>query len=239
MLQRYTAKLKEKESLAPSVYRFIFVLQNGDALNFKAGQYIILDIPDGGKMVKRLYSIASLSTSGRELELIIKIIPNGIGSTYLESLKVNEPIAFQAPAGMFTLRKPFAKQIVFLATGTGIAPELFMIKHLLGQEVDSELFLFWGLRFLKDIYLENELTEFRSKHKNFHFKYCLSRESGLKPPYFSSGRVDKCLSTFLSKGIIDKRSQFYICGSRTVVKSLKATLKALHIFPSNIFFEKF
>jgi sulfite reductase (NADPH) flavoprotein alpha-component len=85
---------------------------------------------------ERLYSIGKI---GKEIQLSVKLHPNGLGSGYLSGLKAGDLIRarvipnphFHLPAG--------AAKVVMVSNGTGIAPFLGMIDQL-HTRVDAHLY---------------------------------------------------------------------------------------------------
>src|SRR3989339_558784 len=156
MLKNFKTILTNKKILVNNIYLFTFKLQDPAEISFIPGQYVILKVPKDGAYISRLYSIASSSQTKDTLELLVEIIPNGLGSNYLDKLKINTEVIFQGPAGMFKLRDS-NKQKVFLVTGTGIAPILSIIKS---NFQFSNFQLFWGLKNYQDVYLLEELKKY-------------------------------------------------------------------------------
>ena len=228
MLSTYKTILSQKTKLTFDVYLYHFDLIEPKEINFKAGQYLMIKIPTNKGPVSRLYSIASSAAKKNSFELIIQIIPGGLASNYLSNLKVKDEIVFQGPAGMFCLRKNKRPKI-FLATGTGIAP----VKSILVsyQLPVSGYSLFWGLKTYKDIDLFDEL-------KMFNLKICLSREQNLD----MISEVDK---KFFELGHVNSYSpllttaDYYLCGGRQIVESLRLFLINKGVLQENIMFEKF
>ncbi|KKP86512.1 MAG: hypothetical protein UR89_C0021G0014 [Candidatus Roizmanbacteria bacterium GW2011_GWA2_35_8] len=235
MLTHYKTILTSKKQLVNNIYLFTFKLTDPSEINFIPGQYVILKVPKDGAYISRLYSIASSSQTKDTLELLVEIIPNGLGSNYLDKLKINTEVIFQGPAGMFKLRDS-NKQKVFLVTGTGIAPILSIIKS---NFQFSNFQLFWGLKNYQDVYLLEEL-------KKYNIKICLSREKNLlmipeaDRQYFNLGHVNLCfdkLATSHQSPVIN--FEFYLCGERNIVESLRQRLQVKNVLPENIIFEKF
>jgi CDP-4-dehydro-6-deoxyglucose reductase len=116
---------------------------------FLEGQFI--DIIGPGA-IRRSYSIASIS-SNKEIILLIKRVKNGELSNYwFNEAEPNNLLRIEGPKGTFFLRDR-AKPLVFLATGTGIAP---IISILDGLESDpdfnqtEDISVFWGNRVQQD-----------------------------------------------------------------------------------------
>jgi len=228
MLLTYKTLLSQKSQLNSNTHLYHFDLLEPKEIVFKAGQYLMLKVPSDKGPVSRLYSIASSAAEKNSFELIIQIIPGGLASNYLSNLKVKDEIIFQGPAGMFGLKENDRPKI-FLTTGTGIAPVKSMLESY--QLPVSSYSLFWGLKTYKDIYLFDELKE-------FNLKICLSREQNLNmilendKKYFELGHVDSYCPLLTT-------ADYYLCGGRQIVESLRQFLIAKNIPKENIFFEKF
>ena len=82
----YRATVERIDSLSYNVRGFRFKLVEPPSLTFKAGQFIILNVPKNGAVVKRAYSIASPPHDPRAIELCIQHVESGIASTYFWSL---------------------------------------------------------------------------------------------------------------------------------------------------------
>lgn len=254
MLENFTTKLKQKKKIAPDTWWFDFLLIKPKQINFTAGQYLVLKV----KGKSRLYSIATPEYVKDRVGFLVKLIPDGLASTYLDSLKVGERASFQGPAGLFTLKNT-GRDKIFLVTGTGIAPIRSMILTLLKSEFPisnfqlPKLYLFWGLKSREDVYFAEEFEKLSKEQVNFKFFICLSREKnlfGLDLNCFRLGRANPNLMDFLKN---KKNKQYnnvtmkqyingfdyYICGGPPVVDSLKKFLLDLGVKKENIYFEKF
>ncbi|OHA61858.1 MAG: hypothetical protein A2117_01680 [Candidatus Wildermuthbacteria bacterium GWA2_46_15] len=242
-MELFRTTLVDKKQLAPDIWQFCFQLDNPQELNFIPGQYLILMIGEQ----RRLYSIASSDSLKDNFSLIVKLLPDGVGSNFLRSLEIDGRAFFQGPAGFFTLRSQ-DKPKVFLATGTGIAPIRSQIFSLLekGGSHLPEFLLFWGLKRKGDIYFFDEFKSLAEKHPSFNFWICLDQEEnflGLDVDRFRRGRADQAFRGFVKEKRIktDRLNDFeyYLCGAREVVESLREFLINLGIKGENIFFDKF
>lgn len=246
MIKSFQATLTKREDFTHDISLFSFEITN-DSLEFLAGQYVILMVKQAnGEMVRRLYSISSEAQNTKSFDLLVKIIPNGVASTFLDGMKVGESASFQGPAGVFTLKdSDTAKPKIFLATGSGIAPIYSILKSRVMAGITSEKwYLFWGVRTSKDLYWIKELEELKHKNPMFQYVFCLSREPEITQPNSVSGRVDACLQKTVieaMKGSSEMLNgfEYYICGSVEVVESLRQSLLTQGIEKKQILFEKF
>ncbi|MBW7960511.1 hypothetical protein B6D29_01480 [Microgenomates bacterium UTCPR1] len=231
MIQSYQTNFFCKKQLNQNTFLFTFKLINPPTIDFIPGQYLILQV--NGK--PRLYSIASSSEEKGKLEFIIKIFPNGMASSYLEKIKPGDKVVFQGPIGQFVLKENDKKK-VFLITGAGIAPVRSMLRD---EKIRKEdIFLFWGLKKYADTYLTEEF-------KVYNFKICLSREESLETvpiderKFFNLGYVGTALEKNIDFQSNPENYEFYLCGSREIVESLKQSLLEKGVLPGSIISEKF
>lgn len=244
MLITYKTILSHKSQLNSNTYLYHFDLLEPKEIVFKPGQYVILKVPSEKGPVSRLYSIASSNNNKNSFELIIELIPGGLASNYLFSLKEKTEVIFQGPAGKFELRKNDRTKI-FMVTGTGIAP----IRSMLISNIKNQKFiLFWGLKYYQDVYLLNELKQWSNETmKQFSFKIYLSREENLNMipeadrKFFELGHVDSCFMKQSNNETMKQLNEFefYLCGGRLFVESLKQFLLNKNVLGENIVFEKF
>ena len=265
MLTVFRTSFKSKKQLAQDVYLFRFKLMEPNELSFSAGQYMIMEIPQADNTVKRRFiSIASPQQDTSEFEGVMKIIPGGVASTFLLGLKKRDQVHFQGPSGMFTFQNN-SRQNIFIATGTGIGPIRSIIKSNIGNSklVTSNLgehnasvpnyqlpvsnyFLLWGLKTLNDVYFFDELKELVQNNSQFSLKICLSQEKSLETisegnkGYFSPGRVTKELENQITNCQLQiTNCEFYLCGAKEIVDSLRQYLLEKGVNPKNIHTERF
>jgi NAD(P)H-flavin reductase len=146
-------------------------------LDFSPGQYVTIRYEQS----PRPYSIASSPNEG-ELELCIRRVPGGTLTTDLfEELSEGETVSLRGPNGDFLLEEPSARDMVFLATGTGVAPLKSMIEYTFeeGYDKQRDLWLFLGSSWEDDLPYRERFRALDEQHDNFHFVPTLSRESYL------------------------------------------------------------
>ena len=243
MISTFQVTLTDRKQLAHDVYQFTFST-NGHSFEFLPGQYVLLHIPQAdGKTARRLYSMASSHNQKDSFELIVEILENGVASQHLMKMNIGDTLTVQGPAGMFTTKET-DRHIVFLATGTGIAPMRSMIYHLLEQEDGKEIYLLWGHKVYQDVYLLDEFKELASKHPHFTFLNCLSREQDLScltvpedERFFRLGHINDDLESLLPLPLTEY--QYFLCGGPKVVESLKEWLASKNVPKEQVHFEKF
>lgn len=240
MLGNIKGVFLSKKKLSTDVYEFSFQCIEPNQINFLPGQYLIIIFSKDGEIKRKFYSISSPIHEKNKIEFIVKILENGLGSNYLINLKEGENVEFQGPAGLFYLKEN-DKQKILVATGTGIAPMLSIIKtHV--KEIKNKLILLWGLRKNEDIYYLDVLRDTAQKHDNFSFEIFLSREEPNESSKVNifNGRVNIGIDKLLNNAEINKENlEFYISGDRNIVDSIRTYLLDKQILPENIKLEKF
>ncbi len=251
MIQTFKTHLTAKKQLTDSVWIFTFILDEPKNVIFIAGQYMILKIGETGS---RNYSIASPNHQTNSFDLVVQIIPNGFASTYLMQLTETDVVRFQGPAGVFTLKTDIERDKIFLATGTGIAPIKSMIESYAHgrKRSDHYFYILWGLRTKNDLYFAEYFAELSRQFPYITYKICFSREENLSSfdsESFGKGRINGHFmellgitgenSTTTTSNQIVHAFDYYICGGRDVVESLRQFVHGLGVEKTHIFFEKF
>ncbi|MFB6270044.1 MAG: FAD-binding oxidoreductase [Halobacterium sp.] len=163
----------------PALTRIAF--ETDRPIDFAAGQYLSIRYGDR----TRAYSIAS-SPNRSDTELCVRRVPDGRLSPRLcEELSVGDRLAVRGPNGHLLLENPSERDVVFLATGTGVAPMKSMLDYTFEEgrdEFDGEqrdVWLFLGAAWRDDLPYHDDFRALDAAHENFHYVPCLSREPWL------------------------------------------------------------
>ncbi|MEO5650871.1 MAG: FAD-binding oxidoreductase [Ginsengibacter sp.] len=161
--------------------RYFIQVNEGESFNFKAGQFVTLDLPIHEQKNKRWrsYSIASWPDESNVFELLIVLLEGGAGSTYLfNEVQIGSELLFRGPQGVFVLPENIEKDLFFICTGTGIAPFRSMLHSIKLHNISyKNLYLIYGCRTQKDLLYFDEIKALESQLKDFSFMPTLSRET--------------------------------------------------------------
>lgn len=217
MIQFFKVKLAEKNQLTVDVFEFIFELIDPSSIEFEAGQFMMLQVPQEGSFPqKRAYSIASPSYMKDKLRFCIKLIEGGCASTYLEALKIGDELSLQGAFGRFVVAPDCQKDLLFVATGTGLAPFYGLLEDLFAKGFDKKIELYFGVRSLDDVFYQDILKDLAAKHSNLSYEICVSRPEG--DCIYSQGRVT---DFFSAKNYSPQSTEVYLCGSGAMVAEVK------------------
>ena len=145
--------------VAPDVMRVTLRVPPKQHLQFLAGQHVEVIGPGG---TRRAYSIAHAPRSSGEIELHIRRMEAGVMSSYwFEHAAVNDLLRIYGPLGTFVQRDATNRDVVFLATGTGIAPvaaHLEELAQLSRDQAPRTVSVYWGNRTEADMYWHPQAT---------------------------------------------------------------------------------
>lgn len=245
MWKWYDSEIVDIKEQSPTTRLFKLKVHGDEPIDFKSGQFVTMDLPISEKRLKRWrsYSIANApqlseinervtsshplitedTEGGRILEFsIVKSENSTGGSRFLfEEAHLGTPIRFKGPDGAFTLRQPIAgKDVVFICTGTGIAPFRSMIWDIYNQKLPHRnIHLIFGARYEHDILFRDEFMFFEKNLSGFKFDVALSRE-----PNWAGHKG--YVHDIYTEGYKNVRSDvdFYICGWSNMIDDVVAKL---------------
>jgi CDP-4-dehydro-6-deoxyglucose reductase, E3 len=219
------SKINNIENLTDDVIKITLRIPPNSNFRFNSGQYINIIKGD----IIRSYSIANCSNHKNQLEFFIKRYQNGLMSKYLfEDAKINDLLRIEGPMGTFFLRDSKLENIIFLATGTGIAPIKSIIEGLeesYEQYQNKILWIIVGARYKEDL-----IWEPNSDKLNIKYIPVLSRQE--KDWKGEKGYVQDVV---LNQQIDLENTQVYACGSNNMITSakelfIKNNLKQINFF---------
>ena len=223
------SKISVIEKLTDDVIKVVLRLPQNSNFNFNSGQYV--NIIKGN--LTRSYSIANCSDHKNQLEFFIKNYENGLMSAYFfKESKINDLLRLEGPIGTFFLRDSNFKNIVFLATGTGIAPIKSILEGLDKSHEQYQNKNFWvivGARYQEDLF-------WKPNFKNLNIKYIPVLSKAENDWNGSKGYVQDIV---LNQQIDLENSQVYACGSNDMIKSAKELFIKNNLKENNFFSDAF
>jgi len=218
--QAVWASVKGVEHLTDTI-SFIRFKIDGGTFDFQPGQFISIIVDKEGKNISRPYSISSPPERKDQLEICVRRVPDGFMSNYLCNLEPGAQVRLRGPLGRFVLLEPVLNDIVFIATGTGVAPFISMLGHIYSQGTDVDparhFWLFLGVRYLKEMMYRDYLAKLSAENPNFHMVWVISR-----PEYPDWNGRKGHVQDFLKDEVKDPAGKHaYICGLRHMLEETK------------------
>jgi len=238
-IRKYRAVVHEILDYTYDIKGITFKMIEPGQIDFKTGQYVQLETKPYGKVKQktvRAYSISSKPQEKDRVQLIIRLVPEGICTTWVHNhLQVGDEVNITGPYGDFYLRDTKA-DIIFVAGGSGKAPIKSMLEDLQVVGTTRKMTYFFGARDVKDLYLTEEMYAYEKVFDDFKYEPVLSHcnpecqwdgKRGYVMPYFKDAIIDP------------KNTEAYLCGSPGMINAVTKGLKELGVPADKIYFDSF
>ena len=230
----YEGMVSRIESLTPTIKGVWITLDK--PLEFQSGQYINLSIP--GETAPRAFSIASSPEDGLQIELNIRRVPGGAGTTWIhQGLKAGDRVHLSGPYGRFFVRKSAQSPMLFLAGGSGLSSPRSMILDLIAEGCTLPITLINGARSLDELYHHEEFEALELEHANFTYVPVLSNEPGDSPWSGVRGFVHEAAKAHFGNDFRGHKA--YLCGPPLMIDACITTLMQGRLFEREMYTEKF
>ena len=213
--ETFTGRLIENSQLTASTNHLRIALAK--KMTIKEGQSVGVVVSD----THRLYSVANQVLHSRirsqVIDLCVKRLKNGVGSNYLCDSYIGSEIKMFGPIGNeLVLPEQFDKDIILIATGTGIAPFRGILQKFVKSNYNGKIKLFFGCRNKNDFLFEDEIREMSNTIKlEIHVAYS---SEGLYVQELIKSETSNI------KILIDRGSLIMICGGKDMGRDVKKLL---------------
>lgn len=196
---------------------------------FAPGQFVNLGLELGGQVVRRSYSLAS-APSGMP-EFYLTALESGELSPALLRLELGASVLLDPrPQGFFTLKwVPDAAELWMVATGTGLAPFVSMLRSDEVWQRFERIVLVHGVRQRLHLAYADELAELATAHGGRLLRVpVVSREPGA--PGVVEGRIpdalhDGRLEVHAGLALSPERSHLMLCGNPGMIDDVMRVLE--------------
>ncbi len=221
---------------------FSFTTTRAKSLRFESGQFVMIGLEVAGRPLLRAYSIASPSYA-EHLEFFSIKVPDGALTSRLQHLKVGDPVLVGTkPTGTLVVSDLLpGRNLYLLATGTGLAPFMSIIRDPLIYERFSSIVLVHGVRESQDLayadLIQRELPhdEFLGDQVLRQLIYIpvVTREAfatrGRLPDLIADGSLTRKARLPAMDPTVDRAM---ICGSPAMLRDTRAALDRLGFMSS-------
>lgn len=215
---------------------FTFTTTRDPALRFSNGHFTMIGLKVDAKPLLRAYSIVSANYEDH-LEFLSIKVPDGPLTSRLQHVKPGERIIVgRKPTGTLVIDYLLpGKRLFLLATGTGLAPFMSIVRDPDTYERFEQVILVHGVRRKDELAYHDLLTEHLPRHellgetvaRQLRYYPTVTRES-----YRNNGRITELIESgrlFADLGVpaLDAaQDRVMICGSPPMLRDLKQLLEA-------------
>jgi len=195
------AQVTRRIDVAPGLMILGVSSKGGDLVRFLPGQFAVLGLPAAAArcelsdpeeellrpsaLIRRSYSIASSARESRELEFYVTLVRSGTLTPRLFALQAGDRLWLGPKvSGLFTLQQvPPDADLVLVATGTGLAPYMSMLRTYLAEDRRRRVAVIHGARHSWDLGYRAELVTLQRRHAHFSYLPVISRAGEEPEPW--------------------------------------------------------
>lgn len=215
---------------------FSFKTTRNPELRFRNGEFVMIGLQVNGKPLTRAYSIASANYE-EHLEFLSIKVQNGPLTSRLQHLAQGDDIIVsRKPVGTLVLDdvRP-GKHLYLLATGTGLAPFMSIIKDPEAYERFDKIVLFHGVRYVSELAYADYITKELLQNEYFGDvvrEKLIYYPSVTREPFRNQGRVTHLIENgklFTDIGLppLDPaHDRVMVCGSQRMLADVRELLDA-------------
>ena len=236
-VREFKARVSLIRELTHDIKEVNFELNEPTEIKQRSGQYIQILAPGPDGPVFRAYSISSPAHENHKVQLVVRLVPGGIASTYIHNLKEGDEVTFTGPYGEFRLSEDPGKAVICVGGGAGMAPISNIIHTIYQRWPDRPCYLFFGCRTKNDVFYLRRFQKLAEEHPNFKVVYGLSDpleedEQWDGDTGFIHLSVDKRLA-------VKQNRQAFLCGPPPMIEAVTEVLQDKGFKNEDIFYDKF
>jgi propane monooxygenase reductase subunit len=233
-VQQFEAEVEQITHLTHDIRGIHLCLLKPAQIAFRAGQYVDLLVP--GTNEWRSYSMANPPSRNGEVEIMVKLMPGGLFSSYIDQrLREGERLTLQGPYGNFYLRDS-RREALFIAGGSGMAPILSLLRDMAERKDSRSVSYFYGARARRDLFQLEELLGLQQRLPHFHFVPALSEPLPNDDWKGELGLITEVVKRLVPNG---QGKEAYMCGPTAMINAAIVVLQRLGLKESDIFYDKF
>ncbi|NLX13805.1 MAG: ferredoxin--NADP reductase [Phycisphaerales bacterium] len=263
----FNATLIARHDLTPDLSVVCICGDDGVVPDFQPGQFVTLGLPrpvetipalvegraPNGRLVRRAYSIASSPKERRYLELYVVLVEDGKLTPRLWNVEQGGRLYMDPRIrGEFTLGDvPSDSHIVLVATGTGVAPFISMVRTYRDCNRWRRCTLVHGVREIEQLGYREEMEAIAREDQSFVYIPVVSGKTVAEQTW--TGRRGRVQSLFneaafrelTSEPLVPEDTHVFLCGNPAMIVDVQTILESRGFItqtksqPGNLHFERY
>jgi CDP-4-dehydro-6-deoxyglucose reductase len=235
-IRRLPCRIEHAQALSHDVMALYLRLPIIETFRFEPGQYIDIMLPGGRR---RSFSIASPPHDSKLLELHVRRVAGGEFTERLFSEPMRDALLnIEGPLGQFVYRPASAAQpaapMLLIGGGTGLAPLMSILRHVIEIGIDREIALYWGVRGERDLYAHAALERLAASARRFRYVPVLS-----EPQLGWKGRAGWVHEAVLQDLGAPGGTDIYASGPPAMIGAVRTEFAARGVDAARLLFDSF
>jgi CDP-4-dehydro-6-deoxyglucose reductase, E3 len=238
-VKRLPCRIERILPLSHDVMGVYLKLPAAEEFSFRAGQYIDILLASGQR---RSFSIASPPHAARPLELHVRQVAGGAFSERVFHEKLQGTLLqIEGPLGQFYYRDApvgeAAPPMLLVGGGTGLAPLLSILLHIIDSKIDRDMHLYWGVRAQRDLYAQARIHELLQGAVRLKYIPVLSEPDPDWPG--RCGLVHRAVADDTASLGDLGQVEVYAAGPPAMIRSLREECALRGVLPQRVYFDSF
>jgi CDP-4-dehydro-6-deoxyglucose reductase, E3 len=231
VIKRLPCRIERAVAVSHDVMQLFLRLPAAEEFQFAPGQYLDIMLPGGRR---RSFSIASPPHDAKPLELHVRRVAGGEFTDKLFHAETrNALLSIEGPLGQFVYRESAAPMLL-VGGGTGLAPLLSILRHVIDNHIERDMHLYWGVRSERDLYALQTLEELRSRAPQLRFTPVLSEAAaGWR------GRTGWVHEAPVQDFADLCNFEVYMAGPPAMISAARRAFETRGVAPDKIYFDSF
>jgi ferredoxin-NADP reductase len=210
----------------PDVKTFRFVAEPPKLFRYNPGQFMTLEVPIEGGVVRRSYTISATPSRPHVISVTVKRVEGGQVSNWLhDNLGSGSSLFVDGPHGTFSCIPDDAGPYLFISGGSGITPVMAMSRWLADTTPDADIQFLHFARSPNDLIFAHELQLMERHLPGFRCQFVCGQAaegSGW------TGPVGRISTELLPQLVPDLKSRsLYLCGPVPFMDATRGILEEL------------
>lgn len=206
----------------------------GDALDYRAGQFLTLICEVKGAEIRRSYSLCTSPWVDEYPAVTVKRVADGLMSNHLNNtITAGNTIKVMKPMGHFTIDiAPHNKRhVVLMGGGSGITPLMGIAKSVLSQEPESRVSLVYANRDLDSIIFKTQWEQLATQYPE---RLTVVHSLDQAPPNWQGpagmvtpDKLVEIIKQLPNQGV--HSTEYFICGPNGLMNAIFGALEILGV----------
>lgn len=205
------------------VRTFVFSAREPRLFRFLPGQFLTLELPIGGTIVNRCYTISASAARPYRISITVKRQPGGAVSNWLhDNLRPGDEIRALGPLGDFVPAAASAPKWLMLSGGSGVTPLMSMVRTSLDLAEERDIVFVHAARSPADIIFRHELEAMARHMPQLRVAHICETAAGETHWPGFMGRLSLPMLRLIAADLAER--EIFCCGPAPFMAAIRAML---------------